>query len=426
MLRKEAIKIANKYFKDYDMVTDRDLDSFEMDHNFRNLAEELINVQGDGNVFTINSISDLPDPVSNVITLNDNATYIFTTIVDISNNRLVAGINTVILGYSSENCGIHNNLDNEALLSSVCTMPMRHLQLIANGTDSTILDLNATGVENLDWYGVNFLNSDIGSIKNYQNTVIISSAFINCTNGFVLDGSVSAFVVDMSALVTPQSGLVMFDISDDMTFISRFRLSVSSWRPPTGVTIVNWGTGVTVPDEGVNIFNNTFTGAGVSIAGIDQSSNKTLFKENLGLKDTFPSGNMGFNSNATATTIGDADVWIKAAGSTISQNAERFTHTNNRLTYTGSKDRDFNINVSSSLTSGNNKIIHISIFVNGSAMIVGSDANSTSNAGGRSENIVSISSTELSPNDYIEVFVKNETDTANITLTDSNLIISEV
>ena len=51
---------------------------------------------------------------------------------------------------------------------------------------------------------------------------------------------------------------------------------------------------------------------------------------------------------------------------------------------------------------------------------------STSNSGGRAESLYCAAIIELVTNDYIEVFVENQTDTANITVENLNLDIIRV
>ncbi len=52
------------------------------------------------------SIGDLPNPVSDVISLVDGYTYFFTKQVELYGNRLALGTNTALLGASRHTCGI--------------------------------------------------------------------------------------------------------------------------------------------------------------------------------------------------------------------------------------------------------------------------------------------------------------------------------
>ena len=102
----------------------------------------------------VNSKSDFPTAVAGVITLLDNYTYFITTTVDLLGDRLVCGINTTIIGGSSENCRIKSTgLTGTALITSNYSLPIRNITIEAD----VALNLQGDGVTTaLDWFGVNF------------------------------------------------------------------------------------------------------------------------------------------------------------------------------------------------------------------------------------------------------------------------------
>ena len=106
----------------------------------------------------VSSKDDLPTPVSNVITLEDNVTYYFTTTVDLLGDRLVGGQNTVILGASSENSRITSTGlgTGVALFTTEWTTPIRHVTF--QDVDTALaIDGSVNPPLALDWTGVNFL-----------------------------------------------------------------------------------------------------------------------------------------------------------------------------------------------------------------------------------------------------------------------------
>ena len=103
-----------------------------------------------GNIIFVASKTDLPTAISNVITLLDNVTYYFTTIVDLLGDRIVCGQNTVMLGASSENCYLKSTGLNSstALITSVYSLPIRNISF----THDTVFNLDGDGVTTaLDW-----------------------------------------------------------------------------------------------------------------------------------------------------------------------------------------------------------------------------------------------------------------------------------
>lgn len=121
-------------------------------------------------------------------------------------------------------------------------------------------------------------------------------------------------------------------------------------------------------------------------------------------------------TTAAETTIETAGVAVKMAGATtIVAPYSYFTMPeNNRLTYTGTVAKTFSVSGCVSFTAAtNNQIICFGSGINGvagtarSCTKIGTGADMVAVAGPR---IVT-----LNPNDYLEVFVKNETSDANVT-----------
>ena len=143
-----------------------------------------------GNEFVfVFSKLDLPTPVSGVITLGNNITYFITKTIDLTGDRIVAGVNSVIIGGSSENCILKSTglSSSTALITSVYSLPMRSITI----THGTALNLDGDGTTTaLDWFGVNFTDcATVGTIKDYTNFVMSDSAFLNSGN-LTFDGTI--------------------------------------------------------------------------------------------------------------------------------------------------------------------------------------------------------------------------------------------
>lgn len=120
-------------------------------------------------------------------------------------------------------------------------------------------------------------------------------------------------------------------------------------------------------------------------------------------------------STPVETVIANQNEWTKVLGTTSAMAEMGFTHSSGRLTYTGASTRHFHIASTISATAaGNNKLIAFAIGKNG-----------TVDAGSRTPRFVSTGADVgslavhwdllMSTNDYIEVFVRNETDAVNVT-----------
>lgn len=121
-------------------------------------------------------------------------------------------------------------------------------------------------------------------------------------------------------------------------------------------------------------------------------------------------------STDAATSIAVIDTFVKVAGTTTQVAARNFTHSNNRLTYTGTPDINATCLVSFSMTSaGSNQEVDFKIAKNGVVIDdtlirrkigTGSDLGAAHVQG----------FTSLSTNDFVELWVANHSAISNVTV----------
>jgi hypothetical protein len=363
--------------------------------------------------------SDLPLAVGGVIHLEDNATYFFITEVDLTGDRLVGGVNTTILGGSSENCRIKSTGLTDALITSQYSLPIRGITIEA----SLALDLDGDGVNTaLDWFGVNFTDcAVVGTVKDYSNFIMTDCAFLN-SSGLTLDGTIGT-VGFGTCLFDGNTGGTIITIPSTATISRRFRVIYSSFIAGSGETALNVSTSASIPAEGYILDTCNFAGGGTYTAGVQVNDNKARHTECRGVPNSASIGYYTMNGNAVASDVITQGVAVKVAGTTTAQGiTQRFTHTNNRLTYSGALTRNFRVSGVLSFTSGANDKIGVYVAKNGTP-IANSEIYSTANTAGRSENVTAQALVELATNDYVEIWVENDTDTDDITVSDLSVII---
>lgn len=127
-----------------------------------------------------------------------------------------------------------------------------------------------------------------------------------------------------------------------------------------------------------------------------------------------------FESNLT-TSITTAEEWVKLnTNTTAGFTRNGLTHSNNRLTYSGPATV-FQLLGIASLTSSPNVQINLAFFKNGELWPC-SEQNVTTGTGGRANSVTSSCLIELEEGDFIELYVKNVTSTADVTLDNINVI----
>lgn len=113
------------------------------------------------------------------------------------------------------------------------------------------------------------------------------------------------------------------------------------------------------------------------------------------------------------TTITVAGTYYKAGNTTTSIHTEDFTHASNKLTYTGAATGYFTITCSMSIGysgGAGNKTLSVKLAKNG-AVIDNTAVDRVLAAAADRGAVTVIGLVELAQNDYIEVFVTNQTDT---------------
>ena len=371
--------------------------------------------------------SDLPTASAEVITLDANTCYWFTTSVDLTGDRLLCGQNTVIRGSSSENSRIFSTglSAATALITSQWSIPILNITL-QHGT-ALALDAGANENQAIDWFGVNFTNCDnIGLIANYGNVIWTDCAVLN-SSGLTFDGTIGTIGMS-SSLFDADTGGTIITIAATATITRRFRIIYSSFIASVGEIAINVSTSANIPVEGYQLDRCNFSGGGTYNTGVQYTDNKTWFINNRGINNSEELAYYTMNSNLTATIIDTAGVAVKVAGTTTFQDISQKFDTqdvSNRARYTGAITRDFQITILVSVTSGNGNQIGVYVAKNG-VVVSASESYGTANASGRVENITCQSILSLATNDYIEVFVENDAATNNITATELSVIVKSL
>lgn len=134
-------------------------------------------------------------------------------------------------------------------------------------------------------------------------------------------------------------------------------------------------------------------------------------------------GSYSMSGNTTATDIVTTGVGVKVAGTTTA-GAEilRFTNGSNRLTYGAGRTRLFMVTaVGDAVNGGNNHQYAFSIYKNG-VKVSETEKVLTSDSSGRAGVFVLQGVIELAESDYVEVWVQDNTGTADVTISHLNVI----
>jgi hypothetical protein len=390
-----------------------------------NLATTSTGITGglSNDVIYINDKSNFPEPSSGVITLANDTTYIITTDIDLTGDRLVASGICNLFGLSSET----SSITSTGLGTGVPLITSEYTIVVEKITFKDVdfcFDINGNSrTVALDWKAVNFSNiPNVWIINTCDNFIFDTGAFLGA-QGAKFTGTIGTVALNNSLFSGTGSVGNIIEFDSGLTITRRFRTIYSSIISFGSTTAINLNASATIPNSGVILDTCNINGGGTYLTGIDYTSNKALFVNNVGIVNSREVSNYYMNGNATSTTVLAIGTAYKIAGTTTSSAiTSKFTNTNNRSTYTGSISRIFKVIAVLSVESGNNNVIGIYIAKNG-VVLPDSEIYITTNAGGRAEGATVQALTVLEENDYIEIFVENDTSITDITVTDLNVII---
>ncbi len=140
--------------------------------------------------------------------------------------------------------------------------------------------------------------------------------------------------------------------------------------------------------------------------------------------DTTSYGFYYMSGNTTETIVSVAGTLYKAVGTTTAGLLDDFTHTNNRLTYTGTDTKQFLLTAAATvITITNDDISGIVFFKNGSQ--IGAFTRGNAHAS-KFENASDTKLVELATNDYVEIYTTDVTDNTNVIIQDLNVSVINV
>lgn len=379
------------------------------------------------NIVPVTSLSDLPNPIDGAIQLEDKTIYLFTAeVVDISPNRLVAGLDTSIKGSSVLSTTL-SSTTSDSLIKGATSFEVVDITLICpNGVaieyDSPIDNNGTLLVSKISITSC----AEIMRLNNY-NIITVShlSCLLASTTGVTITG-VNGFSIFDTILFAEFFG-TGFDFSTSANVFVQLNDSVigpaeAASIPFDGLTnsgnILPGGSGT------LNVFNifGAFTNGG----NILSSDIRWKMSSSNIIPDSVNNGFVSMPSNATETSITSTNNPVKVAGAWVSIKASRFENdTTGKITYIGVQDITVLATVSCTCEKqdGGTDSYTMYVAVNGvvSPYMLAEFATDSS----RNPQISFTGEIDLVTGDTLEVFIEGNTSTSNIIVTAANFTVKE-
>jgi hypothetical protein len=381
------------------------------------------------NIDKINEIEyNLPASVGGVVTLLAGKTYLLSEPIDLLGDRIVAGGVCNLFGTSSETASITSTGLGVGvpLLTSDFTIVLESIT-IKNVDTAIAIDGNVNLVA-LDWRNVNFENvPNVGVINTCDNFIFDTSAFLGA-QGLTFTGTIGTVAMNNSLFRGLGSAGKIIELDASCTITRRFRIIYSSVVAFGSTVGIDVNTSTTIPVEAYILDTVNFSGGSSYLSGVDNTNNKALFVNCVGITNTAVNGQLFMQNNATATTISNTSDFFKIEGTTTaSPDNAKFTHSDNRLTCDAVIQRKYLIQCTLSFAAGATNVCEFGFYDSQLVAVrTPSRTKATANAGGRAENVNFVCVVSMKQGDFLEVWAKNTSATTNITVDQLNFVITEI
>lgn len=368
----------------------------------------------------VQSLTDLPLPVGAVITLEPQKTYSIRGGINISPNYINLN-GASIFGSNPSNDAILSSVAGGILRCADKSVFIQNLAVIPLSGNTKAYDFSdATGTKFCNLFSgcsvveIGIPTMGVGQISGFR-AITIASNYWKCADGVKITGNVGKFCSFLNFITGIAAGAAI-EFLPGLT-IDDIDLS-NNYFNYTGQTGIKVNAGATI-DLG-RMTTNMFRGVGAYLTGFDSYSPGWSMSQNTGIPDSRAFSTIYMNSNASATTLTNAETYYKIAGTTIALSSKRFTTDNNKILYTGKQNTTATIFVVvGGKAPANGVDLSIAIAKNG-IMIPFPNSTMGSMVNNQGYQIVLESEVSFATGDYIEVFLKRGLGTG------SSIVISDM
>lgn len=371
------------------------------------------------NYVIVKSASDFPTAISGVRTLASNTIYeingtvTLTDMIDL-NKTVIKG------GDATEDILLYTPTSGE-LFTGTNGGSVKNVTLAATGVGGKVFNINAGGAnQNMIIENCFIANSNnIGTIRGFGGTVYLGTvAYQNNTNGITFQDNTN--FVELNSLWdntnhnTYEKFVGTFNV---LQILGGDRLTLSA-NTATALDI----TGITSLSA-ATLKSAVFFGTGTFVNG---SFSNMWEVETYGLnteKDDVASGNL-YISTPVVTIFSANNTPTKVLGTTTSAGLFRVTSSaSNRLTYTGNKGRRFQVICSLTGTQTSSNIIY-SFYIAKNGIVLPESKQTVKLVNSTDQQSITVSCTvTVVPNDYLELWVENNTNTTSLSMPSMNMAI---
>jgi hypothetical protein len=365
----------------------------------------------------VNSLSDLPAPVTGEITLAAQTEYVVGDDFSLGANRLIMGVDTVFRGIDENVVTVTYTGTGNMFTASDVSCRLKSFTAMA--TSGTFIDAKNTagseGTSNVIIEQVDMDVDKIGTIENLNILGMFRCAFNTVTtSGLTFTGTQgNAFTLNDSTILQQGGAFIDLGVATFLSVDINNYLMIGSG----GTTFLSGATAsanIRAGGLGRSLRGRNL-GAETVLSGIAVTDSLWEFFHNDSIADTRPDGLLSMQSNALATIIGTAGTGVLVAGTWVVESVSQFAGTTaGRLTYNGGKNAKLPITGSFTVEPVSGGAVNVSIEVAIDGVIVPNSKRTGNTSAGNPASITIPWQEIFSTSTFVEFFVTNEDSTVNI------------
>ncbi len=372
-------------------------------------------IKATSNLVYVSSLNDLPAPSGTAITLNANKMYVFSGFVNISPNYLELN-GAGLRGTDPGKDGVMSNVAGGILRSTGVSVFIENLAVLPASASTKGYDFaDATGTKFCNLFSgssvteIGIPSLGVGQISGFKAITIMKN-YWNCKDGIKITGAVGKFASAYNFItgITEGSGIEFLSglTIDDIDLSNNYFV----YTGQTGVK-VNSGSAI---NRG-RMTSNMYRGVTTYIDGFDSYTPSWEMRQNTYIPNSRAFSSLYMNNNTTSTSLPGLSTYYKISGSSVVTKEQRFTGSDNKLTYTGKEaiTSKILITIGAKAPAAN---VDFSIAVAKNGVIIPTPNGSlAASANNQSFQLTLATEVDLVQNDYLEVFIrKNNTNTTGL------------
>jgi len=371
----------------------------------------------------INEIADFPTAVGGVITLADDTDYFITNDMTTA-DRFVLGISSQIRSVSTVINTLTYTGTGAMFSCEDCDVRLRNITFVASsGSIFNITSSTSAGIGIVFSDNVVFVADKLGEMS-CRIFSMISCGVVLATDGLNITGTTMEVLSILTSNWFVSAGTCI-DLNSTVFESAEASNLFVTYEP--GVTFLAGltGSGNIAADGQGTVLSCKLIGTGTPLSNMAPDDDLWFFAGSNQIRDTIRDGICSMQGNSTETVISSSGVPVLVAGTFVVGRSSGFTpSTAGRVTYDILKDVVIPISVTMTvqMATGGSDDVRAMIAINGTSVSESSIGTSVNSSG--KGNITLSWQEEISTDDFIEVYIQNDTDTTNIIVEDMILRVN--